>query len=317
MKAVVVEGVNQISVKEVPMPRIEENEVLVQIKIANICSQTDTHMVQGIFDSGLEYPFILGHEAAGVVVEVGSALKNCFFPGDRVACKGGYGCMAEYAAFPEDALIKLPDSVSLEEGSMFEVSACAYALIRQTVQMGDKVLLIGQGCAGLLGTAFAKIAGASLIVAADINAHKRDLAKRYGAQVVLDPMQEDYEDRLAALTDGQGFDVTLDFAGMGKTMNDCIRWLKKQGRIGMFGVKCEPFEFDFFQLHGKMAAIFTAGHEYSYNEIPFRKMLDFSVSGQIALHEFVSHKLKLEDVEKGFELIKNRDETVLRIGLIP
>ncbi len=317
MRAVFVEKYNQLAVKDVPVPQIKANEALVRMEIANICSQTDTHMLQGIYDCGKKQPFILGHEAAGQIVEVGELLKGRFQVGDRVAYKGMYGVMAEYAAIPENEMVKIPDTVSYEAASMFEVSACAYALIRQTVQMGDKVLLIGQGCAGLLGTIFAKIAGAAQVIAVDINEYKRILAKKYGADVVLDPAQADYEEQLSRLSGGKGFDAVVDFAGIPSTMNSCVQWMRKQGRIGMFGVNCKPFAFDFFQLHDKEGVIYTAGHEYDYNEIPYRKMLDFTLSGQIDLHDFVTHKIKLENVQKGFDMIRDKDETVLRIGLIP
>ena len=317
MKAVFVEEYNKLAVKDVPIPQIKSNEVLVRMEIANICSQTDTHMLQGTYDCGKKPPFILGHEAAGQIVEVGDLLKERFKVGDRVAYKGMYDVMAEYAAIPENAMVKIPDTVSYEAASMFEVSACAYALIKQTVQMGDKVLLIGQGCAGLLGTIFAKIAGAVQIITVDINEYKRNLAKRYGADVVLNPEQPDYEEELSRLSEGKGFDAVVDFAGIPSTMNSCVKWMRKQGKIGMFGVCCQPFAFDFFKLHDKEGVIYTAGHEYDYNEIPYRKMLDFTLSGQLDLHEFVTHKIKLEDVQKGFDMIRNKDETVLRIGLIP
>jgi len=317
MKAVVVQGVNQVVVQDVPEPTIYENQVLVKMGLTNICSQTDLHMIQGRYDCQKPYPYILGHEGAGTVVQVGEALQHRFEVGDRVAYKGMYGVMAEYTALPEDALFKIPNSVSFETAAMYEVAACAYAIVKQTVNMGDNVLLLGQGCAGLLGTIFAKIAGAALVVASDISSYKRSLAEQYGAHVVVDPTKDDLTVLTKELTSGQGFDVTLDFAGIPQTMNTCVELLRPQGSIGMFGVSCEPFAFDFFKLHDKMGIIITAGHEYNYGSVPFQKMLNFTLSGQLQLEAFVTHKFPLDEMEKGLTLIRNQDETVLRIGLLP
>ena len=85
MRAVFVEKYNQLAVKDVPVPQIKANEALVRMEIANICSQTDTHMLQGIYDCGKKPPFILGHEAAGQIVEVGELLKGRLQVGARVA----------------------------------------------------------------------------------------------------------------------------------------------------------------------------------------------------------------------------------------
>ena len=317
MQAVVVEGTDRVAVRDVEIPSIREDEVLVQICIANICSQTDLHIIQGLYCCGLTLPFVLGHEAAGVVVKVGACLQDQFSVGDRVACKGMTGCMAEYAAFREDALVKLPDSVSFEAASMFEVAACAYELVRQTVQMGDKVLLVGQGCAGLLGTIFCKLAGAASVVVVEPNAYKRSLSKRYGADIILEDSGAALEKVCDEVTGGQGFEATLEFAGLPQTMDTCIKMLKPQGRLGMFGVGCKPFAFDFFQLHDKMGIIVTAGHSYGYNEVPYRKMLDLTVSGKLPLDEFVTHHFPLAQVEEGLKLIRDKDERVLRIALIP
>lgn len=317
MKAVVVQGVNQVAVQDIPEPVINDNQVLVKMELANICSLTDLHMIQGIYDCGMPYPFILGHEGAGTVAQVGKGLADRFKVGDRVAYKGMYGVMAEYTALPGDALFKVPDSVSFKTAAMYEVAACVYAIIKQTVKMGDKVLLLGQGCAGLLGTIFAKIAGASLVVVSELSAHKRKLASQYGADVVVDPGKDDLTALANELTAGWGFDVALDFAGSPQTMNTCIELMRIQGSIGMFGVNCEPFAFNFFKLHEKAGIIVTAGHEYNYSSVPYQKMLDFTRSGQLQLDEFVTHTFPLEEVEKGLTLIRNKDETILRIGLLP
>ena len=162
MKCVFVEKVNEVVVKEVPIPKINDDQVLIKMGIACICSKTDTHIIQGIYPATNPFPAYLGHEAAGTVVEVGKNVTG-FKPGDRVAYKGETGVMAEYTAHTPDLMFKIPDNCSFEAAAMMEVSSCAYSLVRQCVKPGDHVLISGQGCAGTFGLIFAKLAGATQI----------------------------------------------------------------------------------------------------------------------------------------------------------
>lgn len=317
MKRVIVEEVGKIVVKDMPIPEISDDQVLVKMGIACICSLTDTHIVEGIHPPATPFPSIIGHEAAGTVVAVGSRVTE-YAPGDRVAYKGLMsGCLSEYSAVELYDLFKIPDSVSFEAAATMEIGSCAYSIVRQCVKLGDRVLIIGQGCAGLFGTRFAKIAGAAQIAVTDISKYKRDQAIRHGADIAIDPVAEDLTERTAQLTNGQGFDVVLEFVGTPKTIASTVHLIRNQGTIGLFGACCEPVPFDFLALHYRFGRILSTGFEYAYNRVPYEKMLEFQLSGQIRFEEFLTHTMPITDVHKGFDLIKQKDDTVLRIGLLP
>ena len=316
MKCVFVEKVNEVVVKDIPVPEINDDQVLIKMGLACICTKTDTHIIQGIYPAANPFPAFLGHEAAGTVVKVGKNVKD-FKPGDRVAYKGETGVMAEYTAHTPDLMFKIPDSCSFEEAAMMEVSSCAYSLVRQCVKPGDHVLITGQGCAGTFGLIFAKLAGATKIVVTDPSAFKRERSLRYGAALALDPNEVDIVSEAKRLTDGKGFDVVMEFSGECKPMQQSVYCVRCQGTIGMFGVCCQPVPFDFLEFHCKFAQLIATGHEYAYNKVPYQKMLDFQEKGLVNFGDFVTHKFPFTDVQKGLDLIASGDETILRIGLTP
>lgn len=317
MKRVILEKIGSLVIKDLPIPVITKSQVLVKMGLATICSLTDLHIVEGTHPAATALPSIIGHEAAGTIVAVGSDVTG-YQPGDRVAYKGFMsGCFSEYSAVGLDDLFKIPDHVSFEAAAIMEIASCVYSLVRQCVKLGDHVLVIGQGCSGLFGTIFARLAGASMIAVTATSGYKRQLAKQYGAHIIIDPNAVDLKAKCDEITGGKGFDAVLEFVGKPETIAVTVKLVKRLGLIGIFGACSELVPFDFFALHGKGANIVTTGHEYAYSKVPYQKMLDFQLSGQINFAEFVSHRFPITEVQKGFDLIKKHDEQVLRIALLP
>ena len=315
MKCIYLEKPNNVVIKDVPVPEISDDQVLIKMGLACICTKTDLHIIQGIYPAANPFPAFLGHEGAGTVVEVGKRVK-AFKPGDRVAYKGETGIMAEFTAHTPDLMFKIPDSCTFEDAVMMEVSSCAYSLVRQCVKVGDHVLITGQGCAGTFGTIFSRLAGATKIAVTDPSKYKRERALKYGADVAWDSA-DDIIELSKQFTKGAGFDVVMEFSGEEKPMAQSVFCVKVQGVIGMFGVCCHPVPFDFLEFHCKFARLISTGAEYAYNNVPYEKMLDFQQKGLIDFKQFVSHRFKLTEVQKGLDLIHSEDETIMRIALTP
>lgn len=318
MKRVVVERYGEAIVKEVEIPRINDVQALVRMDLSCICSQTDSHIIEGKYPFG-ELPYYLGHEGAGTIVEIGKSLKG-FSVGDRVAVFRGdasNGCLAEYTALPPQYMTKVPDSVTLESAAMFELAATVYSLVWQCVRLGDSVLILGQGAAGLFGTIFSRLAGATKIVVSEPIALKRERSKKHGAVIALDPFNEDIIERCKDITSGQGFDVVMDFAGTPESFASTVYMVKQQGTIGVFGINCEPIAFDFKEFHLRFAKLISTGYKYAYNISVCNKMLDFELAGLVNFSEIITHKFPIIDFPKAMSMIKNKDESVLRIALMP
>jgi L-iditol 2-dehydrogenase len=211
MRRVIIDGVNNFSIKEVEIPKISSDEVLVKMEAASLCNQTDLHIIEGTHPSAQPFPSVFGHEGAGTIVEVGSSIKN-FKVGDRVAVRGQLsGCYSEYSCAITNDLSRIPDGVSFEIASITEIAGGSFCIVDQTVRLADSVIIIGQGASGLVGTQLAKAAGAGLIVVSEISSFKRSLAKEFGADIVINPLETDVIEFAKEITSGSYFDVVLEY----------------------------------------------------------------------------------------------------------
>ena len=233
MKALVLEEYNKLVYKDMPTPQIKDNEVLIEVKACGICG-SDVHGMDG--SSGRRHtPLIMGHEASGVVVERGSAVRE-FGQGDRVTfdstiycascfyCRQGlinlcdnrrvlgvsppeyrqHGAFAEYVAVPEHILYRLPDSLSFVQAAMVEpVSIAFHAVSLTPVALNDCAVVIGSGMVGLFVIQALRAAGCGTVIAVDLEQSKLDLALKLGADYGLLADKIDVVDEVQKLTDGR------------------------------------------------------------------------------------------------------------------
>jgi len=261
MRALVVEGPREASVREVEAPRAKEGEIVVRVKRAGICG-TDLHIYNGEYLS--DYPIIPGHEFAGVVSEVGEGVQG-FREGDRVTadpnlscgrcrfCLSGRanhcerleiigvtlpGAMAEYVALPAYVAMKLPDRLSFAEGAFVEPVACVVqALKRLKPETGDRALLFGAGAMGQQWVQALSRSGVSELVVVDLAREKLDMASRWGATRVVDG-----KETAAALSDRtgrDGFDIVVDTTGVPRVIENSFQYLGPCSRYVQFGVTSE------------------------------------------------------------------------------
>lgn len=245
MKAAVRTEEGGLDVRDMPEPEIGPDKVKVKIAYCGICG-SELHMFDPEYTSrppqfkrppgAAGGPRIMGHEASGVVSEVGANVTDIKV-GDRVAmnfrsyCGSCYYCRnkmehycqnvipatgsyAEYAVYHKSAIYKLPDNVSLEVGALLEpVSVAVHTVDLANIRPGTSVCILGGGPIGLLILEVALIAGAAKVLVSEPVASRRELAKKLGATVVVDPLHEDLNAAVAELTDGRGFDTVIEASG--------------------------------------------------------------------------------------------------------
>jgi (R,R)-butanediol dehydrogenase/meso-butanediol dehydrogenase/diacetyl reductase/L-iditol 2-dehydrogenase len=222
-----------VEVLEVPEKPIGDFDLKIKVAYCSICG-SDPHLVDGIF--GWEAPFGLGHELSGVVVQVGPKCRNGFKVGDRVAgnfrnpCGACYYCtngmeqfcehvteepgMAESVLWNEKQAVLLPESVSLKTGALLEpVSVAVRAMDKTGIKVGQNVVISGGGPIGLLCLQLIGLYGAANLTLIEPNPARRELALKYGAKYVLDPISDDIAAKVADITSGRGFDVVLEVSG--------------------------------------------------------------------------------------------------------
>jgi len=326
MKAAVMRGIGNINLEEVPDPPVGPNQVKVKIAYCGLCG-TDPENLEGRFGlvpkEAYEQPRILGHEACGVIAEVGEAVQQ-YRVGQRVAmnfrgacgacyycrngmehfCRAGEGAsgsFAEYAVYPESAIYVLPDDVSMERGALLEpVSVAVHAIDRANVYPGSSVAICGGGPIGLLCLEMALKAGASRALVSEPIADKRALARQLGADVTVDPFSEDLVAVGMRLTDGRGFNTVIDASGSVAAAKQALDLVDRGGTVLWAAVYGKDVEIGVspFQLYARELTI-TSTFVSPYS---FPRAL--SLLPKLALEPLITDIVPLADIRRAFELHK-------------
>lgn len=270
MKAALTYAPFDVRVEEVPEPTPGPGQVKVKIAYCGICG-SDPDIYDGSF--GLlkapwwpKPPFTTGHEASGVITELGPGLVTGYEVGRRVAmnfrtyCGVCYYCrnkmeqmcehvtsyesgFAEYALYGEGAVYPLPDDVSLERGAMLEpVTIALHAVDQGNISAGKTVAICGGGTIGLLVQQIAIRAGAARVLVSDPMPEKREMAKKLGADWTVDPLADDLVTAGRELTEGRGFDTVFECSGNLEAARQSIHLADKYGTIVWVGVYHEDAE---------------------------------------------------------------------------
>jgi len=325
MKAAVIEKANSIILTDRPVPVIGEGEALVKVKYVGICG-TDVHVLHGQHATAV-YPLIPGHEIVGELVEIKGKLADTFKPGDMVVtqevincgicdacikgspnvCKhlkvvGVYtdGGFAEYVKVLADKLVKIPNDMDLELAAVIEPLAVAVHDVRVSgIKAGEKALVIGGGPIGLLNAIVCRLNGASLIVVSEPSDYRRDFVEKMGFTTV-NPLEDDFDDKLINLTDGNGFDVSFEAAGAPDALNVCIQHTKETGNIMVIAISPKPYPVNTFGVFLK---------ELNLLGVRIHTMYDFKIAAEIMasgviddeIRSMISRVFPIDEVVAAFE----------------
>lgn len=239
-----------------PLPTPKENEVLVKTVFSTVSAGTERAIASGdpnvsIYSTSEEvhFPRESGYSSSGIVAAVGKSVSSVKV-GDRVAVY--WGCHALYQCLDESRVVKLPDSVTLEEAALCHVGCFPLAAIRKCrFEIGESALVMGLGVLGMLAVKELLAAGAVPIIAADPVPEKRELALRLGVDYALDPLAPDFASRVKEITDG-GVNIAIEVTGVGQALDTTLDCMKPLGRIALLGcTRDRNFTIDYYRkVHG-------------------------------------------------------------------
>lgn len=265
MKALVLKDYKHLVIQEVPRPEIGRDEVLVKIRACGICG-SDVHGFDGSTGRRMP-PVIMGHEAAGEIVEKGNRASD-FSLGDRVTfdstiycgvcdfCRNGEvnlcdhrrvmgvsceeyhcsGAMAELIAVPARSLYLLPESLPFEKAAMVEpVSIAVHGVSRAPVGLNDTALVVGCGIIGLLTIQVLRLVGCSKVIGVDIDPARLQLADELGADLVLNGREQNVAEAALEYTGGKGVDHAFEVVGNTETVKICVDSTRKGGHLVLIG----------------------------------------------------------------------------------
>lgn len=338
MKVAVMHGIGKIEMEEREIPKPKADEVLVKLEYVGICG-SDLHYYEtgAIGDFVVKPPFVLGHEPGGTVVEVGENVHH-LKAGDRVAlepgktcgqcefCKQGKynlcpdvvffatppvdGVFQEYVAHEANLCFKLPDNVSTLEGALIEPLAVGFhAAIQGDAHLGQKAVVMGSGCIGLVSMMALKARGVSEVYVVDIMDKRLEKALELGATAVINGAKEDVLERVKELTGGKGADLVIETAGTEITTRQAIHMVKKGATIVLVGYsKTGEMNLPVSMLLDKELTIKTV---FRYRHI-YPMAIDAVAAGKVNLKGIVTDIFTLDEAQKAMDYSVNNKADIVK-----
>ncbi|CCN50139.1 putative Alcohol dehydrogenase zinc-binding domain protein [Vibrio nigripulchritudo MADA3029] len=350
MSAVVAYAPGDYRLEEVSSPEISAGEILIKVEACGICAG-DLKAYHGAPSfwgdetqpAYIKAPMIPGHEFIGRIVAISEEVEG-FAVGDRVIseqivpcwdcrfCKSGQywmcqkhdvygfqnnvnGGMAQYMKFPKEAInFKVPEDLPIEKAVLIEPYACSFhAVQRANIQLGDTVVIAGAGTLGLGMIGAAKKAGAETLVVLDMKDERLELAKKFGADIVLNPSKVDTEAEIKAMTEGYGCDVYIEATGHPKSVEQGLLCIRNLGRFVEFSVFKDPVTVDWSIISDRKELDVLGSHLGPYC---YPLVIKGIVDGSLPTEGVVTHFLPLSEFEKGFELVSSGKDA-LKVVLVP
>lgn len=329
-----------IEIRDCPMPTVGPDDVLIEIKHCGICGSDVGFYVDPTLGGHHKttLPVVLGHESAGVVLELGSNVKNLAV-GDRVAIEPGIPCgkchyclsgqynlcrdvdfmacypwkraaMCRYISHPAAFCFKLPDNVSTVEGAMIEPLAVGlHAASRSGAHLGQTAVILGSGCIGLMTLMSIKAMGVSTIIVADVFDNRLEVARKLGATYTINAAQEDTVKRVLELTNGEGTDLVYETAGNVKTTASTPYLVKAGGTIAVVGNVHDPVPMDFLTLNGKEVTVMTT---FRYRNI-YPMAINAISAGSINVQAVATNFMPFEKVAEAFDIALTQKQSALKV----
>lgn len=343
MKALLLTAPRKLEMVEAPTPDIGPTDLLVRVKACGICG-SDVHGYDG--SSGRRIPpLIMGHEAAGVVEEVGEEVTT-FRVGDRVTfdstvycghcfyCRAGRvnlcdnrrvlgvscddyrqnGAFAEFLAIPERIAYPLPAGLPFEHAAMVEaVSVAVHAVGRTPLALGDAAVVVGAGMIGQLVVQTLRARGCGTLIAIDLDEGRLELARKYGADHTINASSPDVAAQVVALTAGRGAAVALEVVGAAKPLQTAVACVRKGGSITLIGNLSPTVEIPLQAIVTRELSLI--GTCASSGEYP--ACMELMARGAIDVSAMISAVAPLEEGPQWFDRLYQGQAGLLKVLLQP
>ena len=327
-------GPGNLELREIEEPRPTKDMVLVEVAAAGICG-TDVHIKHD--QAFYTPPVILGHEYSGKVVEVGPDVTEVkagdlvvspatAYCGKCYQCKTGHmnrctsedkrilgtskanGAFAKYLMIPEYIVHQIPNGVTMEEAALAEPTACVVHSVidKSPIQPGDTVVVQGPGTMGLMSAQVAKAMGAGKVIMTGVTADewRFDIARKTGTDVTIDVLTEkDPVGVVKSETDGRGADVVIEASGACIACSQALEFVKVAGHVTLLGIRGRPFDID---LDPMITKELTMSGTWGTLPATWVTTLRLMASKKIDVAPLITHRIKLSEWEKGFELMESQ-----------
>lgn len=328
MKALVLEKQHDLKIRDIdlPTPPLGPDDVRIRIHTVGVCGSDVHYYTHGrIGPFIVDQPMVLGHEAAGTVIEVGSNVTH-LAAGDRVCMEPGipdpkskasrlglynvdpsvvfwatppvHGCLTPEVVHPAAFAYKLPDHVSFAEGALVEPFAIGMqAAVKARIKPGDVAVVIGAGTIGMMTALAALAGGASQVLVSDLMEEKLAIAGRYEGITAVNVKAHSLKDKVAEATGGWGADVVFEASGSARAYDDALATVCPGGALVLVGMPVEPVLFDVVAAQAKEIRIETV---FRYANV-YERAVNLIASGKVDLKPLISATYPFERGVEAFE----------------
>ncbi|MFB8829229.1 NAD(P)-dependent alcohol dehydrogenase [Azotobacter sp. CWF10] len=327
MKALVLEKQHDLKIRDIDLPlTLGPDDVRIRIHTVGVCGSDVHYYTHGrIGHFIVDQPMVLGHEAAGTVVEVGSHVTH-LTKGDRVCMEPGipnptskasrlglynvdpsvvfwatppvHGCLTPEVIHPAAFAYKLPDHVSFAEGALVEPFAIGMqAAVKARIKPGDVAVVIGAGTIGMMTALAALAGGASQVLVSDLMEEKLAIAGRYEGITAVNVKAQSLKDKVAEVTGGWGADVVFEASGSARAYGDALATVCPGGALVLVGMPVEPVPFDVVAAQAKEIRIETV---FRYANV-YERAVNLIASGKVDLKPLISATYPFERGVEAFE----------------
>lgn len=342
-------GNGNLELRDVPVPALGDDDVLVEIKAAGLCA-SDLDFLEGRQAGALRPPVTLGHEFSGVVAKVGKNVRK-WRVGDRVVsdntgtvCGECYACSTgDYLACPErlglgygmdggfaqycrilgdtlqkfpNSLMRIPDGISFDGAAILDPACNAYRAVVQEARIipGENVVVFGVGALGQFSIQCARAAGAAkiIVVGLEQDAERFETARLHDATDFVVSGKQDPVEAVKALTFGEGAAAVIDCAGANIVMRQAIEMVRLGGSVVKVGYDVRPLDFSLDRTIER--AVRIVGH-FGYDWVAWKNVMALTLAGKFSLESVITHRMPLEDYQKAFDMLKNKE--AIKIILYP
>ena len=336
MKAALVKDPPKITITDIEIPTLGEGDVLVEMKSCGICGSD----IEKVFGKYGQPSMRLGHEPAGIVLEVGKNVSD-FKKGDRVfthhhvPCYSCHFCnhgnetmcpkyyetnlipcgLAEKYVVPEwnvshGGVLKIPDSMSFDEASMIEpLACCVRAWNKFSYQKNDSAAILGVGPTGIMHMMLARVYGFAKIFCLDVNDYRLNFAQQFDMTKSIKSTDETAKQQILDETENRGVDVAIVATSNLQALSDAIGIVRKGGTVVMFGVpsKGDTLEIDMSEVYSKEITIVTS---YAASDNDTKEAMNMISSSKVDVKKLITHKYQISESQKAFDHAHNGSDSM-------
>lgn len=334
MKSIVIREPGKVEIRESEIPELKKGEALLKILYGGICGSDLTSYKGG--NAYVSYPRIPGHEFSAEIIEIEDNDRNLkegmivtcnpyFNCNECYSCKRGLvnccttnqtmgvqreGAFSNYITMPIERIID-GKGIPAKTLALIEPFCISYhGIQRAEVKQNDKVLIIGAGTIGVLAAVAAKTKGAKVYVS-DISSQKLEFAKTFGIDgVILNDSEESFAQQVNDITNGDGFDITVEAVGLPSTFQNCIDSAAFGGKVVLIGVSKQNLDFNFTLIQKKELNVMGSRNALTRD---FENLIDIVKRGEIDLDRIITNSYKMEEAAQAFEDFSKNAASMLKV----